>query len=269
MNSKPSSKNDLLFLISTRHRDGRYGPQSKDMTLSELIGVFKPDVPSTPVVIFPDLRPLAQRMDAQIREHFDRFKDEEFAHKYDVLFNTWAQTGSIAVEFNRTKRWEKVMDLSMDYILQAQKMMPVPQRIYEIGFDHITEVATKGKMYCEALLFHIIARAGFDPGSLINDITLRGYCQWMKGWIKNYINDFDYERILFGATYFKPEFTPVLQKLRGVDDPLPPGTILHNKLTKYSLSELRRNYDNGHSYNLPEEYSFSMTIHDYKGVGSG
>lgn len=263
MNLENSSKNDLRFLISTRHRDGRYGPQSKDMTLSELIGVFKPDVPSTPVLIFPDLRALAQRMDAQIREHFNNYKNEELAQKYDVLFNTWAQTGSIAVEANRSVRWMKVMDLSMDYILQAQKMMPEPQRFDLIVHSHITEVATKGRMYCEALLFHIIARAGFDPGTLINDITLRGYCQWFKGWIKNYINDHDYERMLFGAIYFKPDFAPVLQKLRGVDEPLPPGTLLHNKLKTYSLSDLRRNNEYGHSYNRPEEYSFSMTIHDY------
>ncbi|MDF7790505.1 hypothetical protein P4908_09680 [Pantoea ananatis] len=225
---------NLRFLISTRGRDGRYGPQSRDMSLSELISVFKPkqaSLPSSNTIIFPDLSALARKMDAQIREHFNRFREEELAQNYDVLFNTWTQAGSIANASKRSSRWLKVMDLSMEYILLAQKRMPEPARFSPMQEDCVNEVATKGKMYCEALLFHIVARSTYDHGSLANDVTLRGYCQWLKDWLKGYIDPYDYERLLLGAAVKKPEYLEILQLLAGQNEPLDARALLVDSLS--------------------------------------
>ncbi len=269
MNAKLSLKGDLRFLLSTRGRDGRYGPQSRDMSLSELIDIFTPEpqaIQSPSVLIFPDFSALANKMDSQIREHFSRFRGEELAQAYDVLFNTWAQTGSIADATSRSRRWEKVMDKSMEYILLAQKRMPEPQRFFKMQSTYVTEVSTKGKMYCEALLFHIIARSAFDPGSLANDITLRGYCQWFKDWVKNYIQDYDYEQLLFSAAMTQQVLCPVLQYLAGEAVPRDAGTYLVDKLKSYGKDDYTRESHWNQDPDWPVEYSCTLKFHVFSNV---
>lgn len=122
------------------------------------------------------------------------------------------------------------MDKSLAYILLAQKRMPKPLSLQNICSEHVNEIAAKGKMYCEALLFHIISRSAFDPGTLANDITLRGYCQWLKDWVKNYILPYDHRRLLSSAAVTKQEFFPVLQCLSGEKSPLDTGTYLAKEI---------------------------------------
>jgi len=256
MTKEQNPSESLRFVIGTRGRDGRYGPQSKDMSLSDLIDVFKPeDAPlhSLNKVIFPDLSALARKMDAQLREHFNRFRDEELAQNYDVLFNTWTQAGSIADISNRSRRWEKVMDLSMGYILLAQKRMPEPARFWPMREDCVNEVATKGKMYCEALLFHIIARSAFDQGSLANDVTLRGYCHWLKDWLKGYIGPYEYKSLLLCAAVEKMEYFEVLQFLSGNNEHLDARAFLISNLSE---PERANNYHLG-----DENFPVNMTCH--------
>ncbi|MDX7715136.1 hypothetical protein [Aeromonas caviae] len=265
MTHKKSLNGDLRFMISTRGRDGRYGPQSKDMHLSDLINLFTTATvteqsPST--IIFPDLTALARNMDAQIRVHFSRFQEEELAQAYDVLFNTWTQTGSIADPINRSRRWEKVMDKSLEYILLAQKRMPKPLTFENIQSDYVTEIATKGKMYCEALLFHIISRSEFDPGSLTNDITLRGYCQWLKTWVESYISPFDYKHLLSSAAVTNQAFFPVLQYLSGEKSPCDTGTHLAEKIRSSSHIQI-----SNHIFkNISKTFEYTLTFQKFDNV---
>lgn len=265
MSTEKDLKDELRFLIATRGRGGCYGPQSRDMSLSDLIGMFTP-VTSPTTVIFPDLTALARRMDAQIREHLNRFQEEELAQSYDVLFNTWTQTSSIADPTNRSRRWEKVMDQSMAYVLLAQKRMPEHQRFWHMLSETVTEVSTKGKMYCEALLFHIISRAAFDPGSLADDITLRGYCQWLKDWLKGYISGYDYTSLLLSAAVFKEAYCPVLQHLAGVNEPRDAATCLADTFRAYKQDDLTRESYWNQDGNLPVEYSRTLKFHKFRDV---
>ena len=241
MDNKQNLNGNLRFLISTRGRDGRYGTQSKDMQLSDLINLFtstKVTEPSPSTVIFPDLTALARKMDDQIRVHFRQLQEEELEQAYDVLFNTWTQAGSIADPTNRSRRWETVMDKSLVYVLLAQKRMPKPLSLQNICSDRVNEIATKGKMYCEALLFHIISRSAFDPGTLASDITLRGYCQWLKAWVKDYISQDDYSNLLSSAAVTKQDFFTVLQSLSGEKSPHDTGVYLANKILSGNKTEI-------------------------------
>ncbi|WP_429120565.1 hypothetical protein [Aeromonas allosaccharophila] len=265
MNNKQNLNGDLRFLISTRGRDGRYGPQSKDMQLSDLINLFTSATvtePSPTTVIFPDLTALARNMDAQIRVHFRHFQEEELAQEYDVLFNTWTQTGSIADPTNRSRRWEKVMDKSLAYVLLAQKRMPKPLSFQNIYSDHVNEIATKGKMYCEALLFHIISRSAFDPGTLANDITLRGYCQWLKDWVKDYILPNDHRNLLSSAAVTKQNFFPILQYLSGEKSPHDVGTYIAAQMNQHGYTQIS-------NYLYPckfQQYECKLTFHAFDNV---
>lgn len=57
------------FFIGTRMSGKRYGPQSKDMQVSEFIALISPKNEPEKFVL-PDFSGLARRIDAQIRNQF-------------------------------------------------------------------------------------------------------------------------------------------------------------------------------------------------------
>lgn len=76
------------------------------------------------------------------------------------------------------------MDESLDFLVYSSDVMP-DINPNNLKYDDHTQASQKGKMYCVALLYHIIARAAYEPGSVGADSTLPEHCRRMKDWIKN------------------------------------------------------------------------------------
>ncbi len=140
------------FFIGTRRSDKRYGPQSKDMQVSEFISLISPKNAPHKVVL-PDFTGLAIRLDAQIRNQFHQLKEDEHFLRYRQLSERWYQAGSISDRNNRSKRFEKIMDDSLDFLLYSQDVMPNINPD-DLQWHDYEKASSKGKMYCVALLFH-------------------------------------------------------------------------------------------------------------------
>ncbi|WP_114142688.1 hypothetical protein [Escherichia coli] len=112
-----------IFFLGPRRSDKRYGPQSKDMQVSEFISLISPKNAPHKVVL-PDFTGLAIRLDAQIRNQFHQLKEDEHFLRYRQLSERWYQAGSISDRNNRSKRFEKIMDDSLDFLLYSQDVMP-------------------------------------------------------------------------------------------------------------------------------------------------
>ncbi|WP_000271770.1 hypothetical protein [Escherichia coli] len=70
-------------------------------------------------------------------------------------------------------------------------------------------------MYCVALLFHVIARAAYEPESVGKDPTLPEYCRWMKNWIEKTLGHDFLDRMMIYCALFAPAYFPALQRLSG------------------------------------------------------
>ncbi|EPJ7280240.1 hypothetical protein KY209_005639, partial [Raoultella ornithinolytica] len=79
----------------------------------------------------------------------------------------------------------------------------------------IQQSRRKGQMYCLALLFHIIARAAFEPESVAADTTLVAHCRWMKDWVKKSLGARFLGELMVNTAIFNPGYFPALQSLGG------------------------------------------------------
>ncbi len=216
--------------IGTRLSGKRYGPQSGDMQVSEFISLISPQNAPHKVVL-PDFTGLASRLDAQIRKQFHQLKEDEHFLRYRQLSERWYQAGSISDRNNRSKRFEKIMDDSLDFLLYSQDVMPNinPDNLQCHDYE---KVSSKGKMYCVALLFHVIARAAYEPESVGADPTLPEYCRWMKNWIKKTLGHDFLERIMINYALFNPAYFPALQRLSGEKETRDAHTFLADSLAR-------------------------------------
>ena len=76
------------FFIGTRMSGKRYGPQSKDMQVSEFIALISPKNEPEKFVL-PDFSGLARRIDAQIRNQFIQQKEDDYYRRYRQLSDRW------------------------------------------------------------------------------------------------------------------------------------------------------------------------------------
>lgn len=240
------------FFIGTRMAGKRYGPQSKDMQVSEFITILsnhkKPDK-----YVLPDFSGLVSRFDAQIRKQFIQQKEDEHYRRYRQLSDRWSQAGSISDQHNRSKRFEKVMDESLDFLVYSSDVMP-DINPNNLKYDDHTQASQKGKMYCVALLYHIIARAAYEPGSVGADSTLPEHCRRMKDWIKKTLGDHFITNMMVNCALFTPDAFPALLHLSGEDGTRDADTFLAEKLRKeLQKPEEPVNYHNG-TYRLNFEY---------------
>jgi hypothetical protein len=216
--------------IGTRTAGNRYGPQSRDMKVSELITLLSTENKPTQYVM-PDFSGYARCLDEQIRAHFVQKEQDDYYRRYRLLSEIWYQAGSISNPENRSRRFEKVMEESQSFLVHTQDVMPKIN-----PFTHDWEVwptiAEKGKMYCLALLFHIIARAAFDPGSTAADGTLLRHCQWMKNWIKNVLNEYFLNEMMVSMAMINHERFPALRILGGHLDTRDIDTVIAQQLRK-------------------------------------
>jgi len=220
---------ESLF-IGTRTADKRYGPQSRDMEASELIMLLSTkDKPKH--YVMPDFSGYARCLDEQIRAHFVQKQENDYYRQYRLLSEIWHQAGSISNPENRSRRFEKVMEESQGFLVHTQDVMPkINPFIYD--WEVWPTIAEKGKMYCLALLFHIIARAAFDPGSTAADGTLLRHCQWMKNWIKNVLNGYFLDEMMVSMAMINHERFPALGILGGDLDTRDIDTVIAQQLRK-------------------------------------
>ncbi|KKJ24085.1 hypothetical protein T637_22010 [Enterobacter hormaechei subsp. hoffmannii] len=204
------------FFIGTRRADKRYGPQSKDMQFSEFIALLSPRQVPTKIVL-PDFSGLARHLDEQIKKQFIQQQENEFYRRYRFLSDMWYQAGSISNPENRSRRFEKVMDEALEFIVHSHDLMPDINPNY-LKYGDTAEVNSKGRMYCVALLFHIIARAAYEPETVGADRTLPEHCKWMKNWIKNTLGDYFLTNLKINAALYNPDFFPALQRISGESD---------------------------------------------------
>ncbi|HCI6191191.1 TPA: hypothetical protein NPO42_000947 [Klebsiella quasipneumoniae subsp. similipneumoniae] len=201
------------IFIGTRVDKGRYGPQSRDMAISDLISlIHRPSEPAR--IILPDFSGLARHIDGQLRKHFSQQQEDEYSRKYRHLSDLWYQAGSLSNPDNRSRRFEKVMEQSQEFLVFSQDVMPNINP-YNLQYEDEERVRQKGQMYCLALLFHIIARAAFEPESVAADTTLVAHCRWMKDWVKKTLGTRFLGEQMVRTAMFEPGYFPALQRLGG------------------------------------------------------
>lgn len=201
------------IFIGTRGDNGRYGPQSRDMAISELISLVHCKSEPTRIIL-PDFSGLAQHIDEQLRHHFGQLQEDEYDRKYRHLSGLWHQTGSLSNPTNRSRRFEKVMEQSQEFLVLSQDVMP-NINFNDLQYQVVNKVNRKGQMYCLALLFHIIARTAFEPESIATDTTLVAHCRWMKNWIKQSLEGRLLSNKMLGIAMLNPKYFPFLLHLSG------------------------------------------------------
>lgn len=216
------------FFIGTRRSGKRYGPQSKDMQVSEFIALITPRNEPEKLVL-PDFSGLARRLDTQIKNQFIQQQEDEYYRRYRQLSDRWYQAGSISDRTNRSNRFEKVMDESLNFLVYSHDVMP-DINPNNLKFNDHAQVSSKGKMYCVALLFHIIARAAYEPESLGADPTLSEHCKWMKNWIKETLGSYFLKRMMVNFALFIPDEFPALQRLSGEEEARDVNTFLADEV---------------------------------------
>ncbi|HCD2000954.1 TPA: hypothetical protein NBJ18_002968 [Citrobacter farmeri] len=242
------------IFIGTRVDKGRYGPQSRDMAISDLISLIHH--PSKPAqIILPDFSGLARHIDGQLRKHFYQQQEDEYSRKYRHLSDLWHQAGSLSNPNNRSRRFEKVMEQSQEFLVFSQDVMPNINP-YKLQYQEEATVSRKGQMYCLALLFHIIARAAFEPESIAADTTLVAHCRWMKDWVKKSLGARFLGEQMVRTAMFNPEYFPALQRLGGDTEASSADEYLANcirtacketgECQNYNLQNYRMTFDYRH-----------------------
>lgn len=93
------------------------------MAVSELITlVSTANNPSQ--YVMPDFSGLARRLDEQTRAHFVQKEQNDYYRQYRLLSEIWFQAGSIRNPENRSRRFEKVMEESQNFLVLTQDVMP-------------------------------------------------------------------------------------------------------------------------------------------------
>ncbi|AZS59321.1 hypothetical protein C5E18_24715 (plasmid) [Pectobacterium parmentieri] len=215
------------YFIGTRVEEGRYGPQSPDMSLSDLLGLFRSPTDTTQYV-FPDLTPLVRCIHGQIMDAFAAHHEQQRMQNYNTLFNAWARAASYEDKDLRSNDWHMVIDKAEDFLvaLQLEQVFPYPKPEKDWDFPLVERIAGAGRLYTEALLFIITARAAREPHTLSRDITLRGYCQWLRDWVKAYLNERDRTRLLLDASLRQPESYPAVRAISPNFIPASPDAFL-------------------------------------------
>lgn len=250
------------FFIGTRRADKRYGSQSKDMQLSEFIALLSLRQIPTKVVL-PDLSGLARHLDEQIKKQFIQQQENEFYRRYRFLSDMWYQAGSISNPENRSRRFEKVMDEALKFIVHSHDLMPDINPYY-LKHGDTAEVNSKGRMYCVALLFHIIARTAYEPETVGADRTLPEHCRWMKNWIKNTLGDYFLTNLKINAALCNPDFFPVLQCISGENDDYDADKFLAKSIRGEMINSTFKDYQVKLRYHhfTNEQMDFLMEIRD-------
>lgn len=122
--------------------------------------------------------------------------------------------GALNSPDNRSRRFEKVMEQSQEFLVFSQDVMPNINP-YQLQYQDEERVRRKGQMYCLALLFHIIARAAFEPESVAADTTLVAHCRWIKDWVKKTLGPRFLGEQMVRTVMFDPGYFPALQRLGG------------------------------------------------------
>ncbi|MFJ5317509.1 hypothetical protein [Pectobacterium versatile] len=212
----------LRFHIGTRSEKGRYGPQSQDMSLSDLLELFSPVVASTQYV-FPDLTPLIRHIHEQIEGQFAAQATEQREMKrmqdYNILFNAWSRAATYTDLELRNSDWQAVINKAEHFLVALQQDFPPKASQEQWKSPLVDRIAYIGRLYNEALLFFITARAAREPQSLYRDVTLRGYCHWLRYWVKTYLEPRDCDALLLAAAINKQENYPAVQVLSSDDTP--------------------------------------------------
>ncbi|MFJ5375226.1 hypothetical protein ACIPTP_22125 [Pectobacterium versatile] len=223
------------YFIGTRVEEGRYGPQSKDMSLSDLLGLFSPVIAPTQYV-FPDLTPLVRCIHEQIKAQFDTqfallfvsLSERQRMRDYNTLYNAWTRAASYDDPVLRNSDWHAVIDKAEDFLVALQQDFPPTLTVSGWAVDSAEPIACAGSQYTEALLFIITARAAREPHTLYRDVTLRGYCRWLRDWVKAYLNEQDGTRLLLAASLGQQARYPAVRVLCPDAIPASPDTFLVN-----------------------------------------
>ncbi|EOZ5674163.1 hypothetical protein ACQSMR_000912 [Morganella morganii] len=242
------------FFIGTRTEEGRYGPQSKSMQVSEFISLLQPRHGETRYIL-PDFSGLAKHIDSELRKHFEQQNEDLYYREYRNLVDIWDQAGSLSDPDNRKSRFEKVMDKSLEFLNLSHDNMPEINLICLKEYDGQSEkmVFKKAQMYCVALLFHIIARAAFEYKTTAVDKTLINHCRWMKEWIKKSAGTDFLEKMMLNTALFSPSNFPALQRLSGDIE----GRDVQEYLADHTRECLNKSE---HENNFSFEFSFEFVF---------
>jgi len=200
--------------LGTRVEAGRFGFMTQDMEISDFISLFTTKE-NRDVYIFPDFSGLIERLEERIKSIYKdahrQAQEDELLLKYDILYNRWKQTGTIAEPRNRGARFEKLMDESVDFLFLNKKMMPYFD-YGDISNKDLSNVSIKGQMYCFSLLLHVIGRAGYESSSFSTDSTMIEHCEWMKNWIIGKVHHRDISKALLYASFENKDYFYAINK---------------------------------------------------------
>ncbi|WDF99824.1 hypothetical protein PSR30_04440 [Pectobacterium carotovorum subsp. carotovorum] len=231
------------YFIGTRVDQGKFGPQSQDMSLSDLVGLLRPDTGTIPYV-YPDLTPLVLHVNEQIQAAFDerfaQLHERERMQNYNSLFNAWSRAATYEDNERRGRMWENVVDKAEAFLQALQPAFPQRKPEKDWNHDSHQPIIYAGRMYTEALLFIITARAAVEPQTLYRDVSLRGYCDWLRCWVKAYLSEEDRTRLLLDASLRQQERYLAVRVLGPDAIPALPDTFLADHVRKRASTHIDR-----------------------------
>lgn len=267
---------DLLYL-GTRYRNGRFGPHIDldDEMISGLIRLYQ-DQEDQERYRFPDLSPLIHVIHNQLETGFQnqqRFltqqanqeKQRELAEKYEILFDQWNTASSIENEEKKASHWKDVIDLARKVLIKLREEMPDHMSIKEWNSELAEKTEQTGRMYTEALLFIIYARASYEGTSLGRDPTLRKYCSQLKDKVKTQLAGKNRLNLMLCAAFHRQKDYSIVWRLLGMQNQGEADASLleHIRGLKATRVEDPNSYYSGYSPHVQDAYRWNLQTPRY------
>lgn len=258
---------DLLFL-GMRHRNGRFGPHIDldDERISGLIRLYK-DKEDQERYRFPDLSPLIHVIHNQLEAGFqnqqqfltqqaNQEKKRELAEKYEILFDQWNTASSIENEEKKAPHWKDVISLAREVLIRLREEMPDYVPVKEWNTELAEKTEQTGRMYTEALLFIIYARAAYEGSSLGHDPTLRKYCSQLKEKVKDQLSGKNQVDLMLCAAFHRKKDYSIVWRLLGMQNQGEADASLleHIRGLRATRVEDNNSYYSGFSSHVQDSY---------------
>ncbi|WP_262266914.1 hypothetical protein [Klebsiella variicola] len=181
--------------LGFRNHNGTFdGPFLDEEKLTAVLKLFLAPEKSDHY-LFPDLTLVIHHIDAQIRSGFRELETglsrsairmeterqlRELSDNYQDLYSEWNFACSVEDKSKQIQKWNDVIQKATPVLRQLRDTMPSPVPISEWSDTLIFRTEHTARMYTEALLVYIYARAAYEPFSLARDPNLRRFCRELK-----------------------------------------------------------------------------------------
>lgn len=217
--------------LGFRNHNGTFdGPFLDEEKLTAVLKLL-PAPEKSEQYLFPDLTPVIRHIDAQIRSEFRELETgllwlvnrteaerqlRELSDNHQDFYCEWEFACSVEDKIKQTQKWNDVIQKATPVLRQLRDTMPSPVPISEWSDTLIFTTEHTGRMYTEALLVYIYARAAYEPSSLARDPNLRRFCRELKEKVTAHLAGNTGNSLLDSAVYHEEAHYQKVGELMGL-----------------------------------------------------